>query len=76
MTIRRVLVNSEEELRHYCGADLVIEPLGCAKGGALTTPPSDTCTIYALKDRGYDDHRLVETQGHELKHCFEGAAHR
>lgn len=75
MTIKRVLVHDVQELRLHCGNDLIVDPLGCAKGGAMSTPKSSSCTIYALQPTGYDDHRLVETQGHELKHCFEGPVH-
>ena len=71
MQIRRVLVDSQEDLQKFCGVNLFGQQLGCATGGF----PSSSCTIYALRDKGFDDHKLIETQGHELKHCFEGPSH-
>ena len=42
---------------------------GCAKlSGAH-------CTIVARRPKSFDDHRRLETLGHELWHCFTGAAH-
>ena len=75
MTVKRVFVKDEAELKRYCGDDLIAEPLGCARGGAMVIPRSGRCTIYVYKPRGFDDHRRIETVGHEVHHCFEGAKH-
>ena len=69
MTVKRVYAKDEAELRRYCGNDLVVEPLGCA------LVRNKSCTIVAFQPRGYDDHRRVETLGHELMHCFDGPKH-
>ena len=65
-TVTLVFVKTEAELRAKCGNDLVIEPLGCQK------PP---CKIIAYEPRGFDDHRRIETLGHELWHCYRGPKH-
>lgn len=73
MLVKRVYAKDEAELRRYCGDDLIVEPLGCARGGKMAE--SGKCTVYLLKPRGFDDHRRVETFGHEVLHCFDGRTH-
>lgn len=73
ITLTRIYAKDEAELRRYCGDDLIIEPLGCQRGGKMTG--SSRCTVYLLKPRGFDDHRRVETLGHEVLHCFDGRTH-
>ena len=62
-------VPDEAALRRACGDDMKAEPLGCAKSH------SKSCTIVAYEPRSFDDHRRVETLGHELLHCLKGPAH-
>ena len=73
MTIKRVYVKDEAELRRHCGDDLILEPLGCARGGKMSGAKS--CTVYLYKPYGFDDHRRLLTLGHEVHHCFEGPKH-
>lgn len=62
-------VADEVELRQQCGDDMRAEPLGCAlKHG-------NQCTIVAYMPRHFEDHRRLETLGHELWHCVAGAKH-
>lgn len=64
----RVKWMTHEEVRQKCGFS-VLDPYGCAiVAGA-------SCTIYAIKPRGFDDHAAVETLGHELLHCLWGPTH-
>lgn len=71
-------VATEEALREKCGNDFLPEPLGCARGGALVTPAQSLCEVYVLS-RGapsFDEHKVVETLGHEVLHCLTGRVHR
>lgn len=68
-TITLTLVKDEAALRAQCGNDLIVEPLGCAKVHGRA------CTIVAFEPRGFDDHRRLETLGHELWHCVRGPKH-
>lgn len=63
------LVGTEDELRQACGNDMLAEPLGCALSHGRS------CTIIAYEPRSFDDHRRIETLGHELWHCVKGPAH-
>lgn len=62
-------VQSEADLREKCGQDMLSEPLGCAYSHGRS------CTIIAYEPRAFDDHRRLETLGHELWHCLKGPAH-
>lgn len=64
-----VYVADEAELRAACGNDMIVEPLGCAKR------VTGKCSIFAYRPRGFDDHRRLETLGHELLHCISGPVH-
>jgi hypothetical protein len=75
LDLRMTFANDEAELRRYCGDDLVIEPLGCARGGVMTTPPSKECRVYLFEPRGFDDRRRLETLGEEVWHCVKGRKH-
>lgn len=63
------LVTTEPELRKLCGDDMIAEPLGCAKSHG------SSCTIVGYEPRSFDDHRRLETLGHELWHCIKGPKH-
>ena len=73
MLVKRVYVKDEAELRRHCGDDLIVEPLGCARGGKMAN--SKSCTVYLYKPYGFDDHRRLLTLGHEVQHCFDGPRH-
>lgn len=78
LVVRTVLVKSEKELAKHCPTDPLHGAqglMGCSRGGVMTTPTSKTCTIYALEPRGFDDHRRLETIGHEYWHCRKGRVH-
>lgn len=78
MTVRTVLVRTEAELAKHCAANPIHGAqglMGCSRGGVMSTPAEKTCTIYALEPRGFDDHRRLETIGHELWHCRKGRVH-
>jgi len=78
MYVITTMVKTEEELRKHCPTDVLHQAQGlrgCSKGGALQTPASNVCRIYILEPKGFDDHRRVETLGHELMHCMKGPVH-
>jgi len=62
-------VQTEAELREVCGDDMIAEPLGCAKSHGRS------CTLVGYEPRAFDDHRRLETLGHELLHCIKGPKH-
>lgn len=68
-------VDTEEELAEHCGESLMAHPLGCAKGGAMSTPDARDCDAYVLRPRHFDDSRRLETMGHEALHCYTGPKH-
>ena len=68
-TVTLVLVKSDAEVKQHCGDDMILEPLGCAKVAGAS------CRIVAYEPRGFDDHRRLETLGHELWHCYRGPKH-
>ncbi len=62
-------VPDEAALREVCGDDMIAEPLGCVKSHGKS------CIVIAYEPHGFDDHRRVETLGHELLHCLKGPVH-
>lgn len=36
----------------------------------------DTCTIVAPEPKDMNDHRRLNTLGHEMMHCFNGQVHK
>lgn len=68
MTVKLTLVKNTAEVAMLCGAS-PLEPYGCAK------VHGKFCEIVAIKPRGFDDYKNVQTVGHELLHCFWGPTH-
>lgn len=75
-TVTLVFAASTAEVARLCSDAGVLEDFGCAKGsGAMADGRGASCTIVALRPRGFDDAERIRTLGHELWHCFRGPVH-